>query len=352
MRVAQILCAAGPVDGVTGQALAYRELLRGWGWGGDTYAPVIAAGMPSGAVRPLHQLRCDRADVVVLHYSGYTPGLEDVVARAPRTLLVSHNVTPPRYFWASDPAEAVRCQLGRAQLGRLAALTGGLAGVSAYNGAELSELSGRDAAVIPILFDRRALPAGRASEAATVDAATPTVLFVGRLVPHKRQDLVIRAFACFRRARPGARLVLVGTPLSPDFAARLRALADRLAPGGVTFRSGLAPAQLWEHYRAATAFLCLSEHEGFCIPLLEAFHFGLPIIARAAGAVGEVVDDAGVLIDDGDGAAVIGELLGIVTDDGQLRGELAARGERRLEEYAYERTAARLRSAIDALSAS
>ena len=70
----------------------------------------------------------------------------------------------------------------------------------------------------------------------------------------------------------------------------------------MTFRSGLAPGELWEHYRAATAFLCLSEHEGFCIPLLEAFHFGVPIIARAAGAVGEVVGDAGVLIDDGDGA--------------------------------------------------
>ena len=51
MRVDQILCAAGPVDGVTGQALAYRRRLRGWGWLGEDYAPVQAAGMPDGAVR-------------------------------------------------------------------------------------------------------------------------------------------------------------------------------------------------------------------------------------------------------------------------------------------------------------
>lgn len=226
--------------------------------------------------------------------------------------------------------------------------------MSAYNAAELRDLSGRDATVIPILFDRRSLPAGRtlgAGARAPGDPASPTVLFVGRLVPHKRQDLVIRAFARFRRSRPGARLVLVGTPLSADFAAALGELAQRLAPGGVTFLSVLLPGELWRHYRAATAFLCLSEHEGFCIPLLESFHFGVPIIARAAGAVGEVIGDAGVLVDDGDGAAVIAELLGIVADDDELRDELTARGERRLDGDGYERTVARLRVAIDAVTA-
>ena len=119
MRVVQILCAAGPVDAVTTQALAYRKLFRSWGWSGDDYAPVTAPGMPGGAIRPLHQLRPGRADVVVLHYSGHAPGLEDILARAPRSLLVSHNITPARYFWSSDPAEAVRCQLARGQLARL-----------------------------------------------------------------------------------------------------------------------------------------------------------------------------------------------------------------------------------------
>jgi L-malate glycosyltransferase len=355
MRVAQILCAAGPVDAVTNQALAYRELFRGWGWSGDEYAPVTAPGMPGGLIRPLHQLRPGRADVVVLHYSGHAPGLEDILARAPRSLLVSHNITPARYFWSSDPAEAVRCQLARSQLVRLAGLAGALAGVSDYNAAELRELSGRDAAVIPVLFDRRGLPApplpqpGAAS--AAVDAAAPVILFVGRLVPHKRQDLVIRAFARFRQTRPGARLTLVGVPLSAEFAAGLQSLADRLAPAGVAFGSTLTASDLWGKYGAAAAFLCLSEHEGFCIPLLEAFHFRLPVIARRAGAVAEVVGDAGVLLEPDDGEDVVAELLRIVVDDGELRHELADRGEGRLDAYAHERTAARLREALTGLVA-
>jgi L-malate glycosyltransferase len=341
MRVDQILCAAGPVDGVTGQALAYRRLLRGWGWSGEDYAPVQAPGMPPGTIRPLHGLRPARSDAVILHYSGHAAGLERLLARAPRSLLVSHNVTPAHYFWASDPVEAVRCQLARAQLAELAGSATALAAVSEFNAAELRLLTGREAAVIPVVFERPPMPPAG-------PAGPPTILFVGRLTPHKRQDLVIRVFARWRdRARrPDARLVLVGTPLSPDFLAALSRLADELAPGAVSFASGVSAAGLWDRYRAADAFLCLSEHEGFCIPLLEAFHFRLPVIARDAGAVGEVVGDAGVLVDGDDGVATVAELIRIVLGDAELRAELAVRGERRLAHFAHDAAAARVRAQL------
>jgi glycosyltransferase involved in cell wall biosynthesis len=347
MRVVQVLCAAGPVDAVTNQALAYRALFRRWGWIGEDYAPVRAPGLPNGTIRPLHELRLRHDELLVLHYSGYAAGIERVLAGCRRSLIVSHNITPPDYFWPSDPVEAVRCQLARGQLAELAAAAGALAGVSEFNAAELRAAAGRDAEVIPVLFDRRALGA----RTPRADGAPPTILFVGRLVPHKRQDLVIRAFARFHESAPDARLVLVGVPLSPDFGAALAALADQLAPGAVSFEAGLAAPELWRRYRAAHVFLCLSEHEGFCIPLLEAFHFGLPVIARDAGAVGEVVGDAGVLVDERDGLATVAELLRIAVSDAELRGELARRGERRLARYDYERTGTRLRETLTRLAA-
>jgi len=98
-------------------------------------------------------------------------------------------------------------------------------------------------------------------------------------------------------------------------------------------------------------FLCLSEHEGFCIPLLEAFHFGAPIVARDAGAVGEVVGDAGVLLGEDDDTTTVSELLRIVIADGELRAELAARGRRRLEAYDHRRVAELLRGRIEELAA-
>jgi glycosyltransferase involved in cell wall biosynthesis len=341
MRVIQVLCAAGPVDAVTNQALACRALFERWGWRGHDYAPVIAAGMPRQAMRHLHELRLGDDEVLVLHYSGYVRGLQTLLASGHRSLLISHNITPARYFWVQEPVEAVRCELALGQLAELAARVDALAGVSEYNAAELRALGGRQVRVIPVLFDRASLP-----PPGPPPQGPPTILFVGRLVPHKRQDLVIRAFARYRRLEPEARLVLVGTPLTPAYGQALATLAEELAPGAVAFEYGIGRDRLAEHYRSAHAFLCLSEHEGFCIPLLEAFHFRVPVIARDVGAGGEVVGEAGVLLGEAENLDTVAELLRIVAGDLELREELAARGERRLEVYEYERTASALREAV------
>jgi glycosyltransferase involved in cell wall biosynthesis len=347
VKITQILCAAGPVDAVTNQALACRALFEEWGWGGDDYAAVVAPGVSRRAIRPLQGLSPSADELLLLHYSGYARGLEELFNSGRRSMVISHNITPSRYFWYSHPMEAVRCEMARDQLAELGRGAGALAGVSAYNVAELQAMTGRSAAVIPVLFDRSRLPS-----LGDPPDLPPTILFVGRLAPHKRQDLVICAFAVFRRRhQPDARLVLVGTPQSPAYAEALVELAEKLAPGAVTFESAVTPARLWDYYRSAHVFLCLSEHEGFCIPLLEAFHFGVPVVARDAAAIGEVVGDAGVLLGDDDGIATVAELLRIVVDDAELRAELRARGERRLAAFDHARTAEKLREHIDSLAA-
>jgi glycosyltransferase involved in cell wall biosynthesis len=253
-------------------------------------------------------------------------------------LLLSHNVTPARWFWDYDPMIAVHCALGRRQLPAYASAADVVAGVSAYNAAEL----GSDV-VIPILFDAAAL-----GEPGPPDPpGPPTILFVGRLAPHKRQDELIRLVALLRRNRvPGARLVLVGEPLNPRYGDALHALADELAAGAVTIESGLSPGELAARYRDAGAFVCLSEHEGFCIPLLEAFHFGVPVVSRPVGGIPEVAGDAALLVDDRD-LAVVAELVALVLEDGELRAALRERGRARLAAYAPDETAAKLRAVLE-----
>jgi glycosyltransferase involved in cell wall biosynthesis len=176
------------------------------------------------------------------------------------------------------------------------------------------------------------------------------VLFVGRLMPHKRQDEVIRTFALYSREHaPDARLVLVGEPLTPRYAAELHAVADALAPGAVRFERSLSAAELADRYRSAHAFLCLSEHEGFCIPVLEALHFGLPVVARPNGAVPEVAGDAALYVSDDD-AAVIAELVHLAVGDAELRAELRRRGQARAAAYQPERTESLLRELVEGLS--
>jgi len=345
MRITQVLCAAGPVDAVTNQGLACRALFTRWGWDGADYAEVLAPGMGRRLIRPIRDLDPAPDEVLLVHYSGYAPRVARLLERPLPSLLISHNITPARYFWAHEPLEGVRCALAPSQLAELARRASDVAGVSEYNARELRAVSAREVSVIPVLFDRRRLGLADGSP-----GPSPKILFVGRLAPHKRQDLVIRAFAEYRRRRADARLVLVGVPISAGYESQLKELAEELAPGAVTFEHGISAERLWQHYRSAHVFLSLSEHEGFCIPLLEAFHFGVPVIARDAGAVGEVVGDAGVLVDDEDDLATVVELLTIVTEDEELQAELRSRGERRLAAYEFDHTAERLRDHLTTLA--
>jgi len=324
-----VLSGAGPVDAVSRQALAFRERFSAWGWGGRDVAAFIDPR--AKGFEPLRALDPAPRDRLLIHYSAYAPRLRGVLDLPNRKLLLSHNVTPARWLWDHDPPIALQCELGRRQLPEFAARCDIVAGVSRFNADEL----GSDLVIPPILDLDWVRMRGQSPHS--------HVLFVGRLAPHKRQDEVIRAFALYRRRHaPDARLVLVGEPLNDAYVRALRDLADRV--GGVTIEQSLSQRELADRYERASAFLCLSEHEGFCLPLLEAFAAGVPVIARPSGAVPETAGDAALLSDDG--PDVIAELLALVHSDDELRAELTKRGRERLKHYGAERAAVALRDAL------
>lgn len=349
MNVDQLLSGAGPHDAITTEALAFRGYFRRWGWGGTDHAARIAPGL-NGSIAEMASLRPRPDDVLLIHHSAGAPRLAELLALPNPKLVLYHNVTPAQWLWDHAPIVALHCALGREQLPELVAAADLAAADSEFNAAELRMLGARRTEVIPLLVepDRLGPPS---AEPETPHTGAPTVLFVGRLSPHKRQDEVIRAFALYRRHRaPDARLVLVGDPITAAYADSLRSLAAALAPGAVRIESGLDPHELGQRYREADAFLCLSAHEGFCIPLLEAFHFGIPVIARPSGAIPETVGDAALLIEDAD-LAVVAELLHLVVTDTALRLELSRRGKRRLGGFAPQIVADRLRAAVEATAA-
>jgi L-malate glycosyltransferase len=345
LNVWQVLSGAGPVDAVSRQAVAFRERFSAWGWGGRDVAAFIDPR--AKGFEPLRALRPAAADVLLIHYSAYAPRLRTVLDLPHRKLLLSHNVTPARWLWDHDPPIALQCELGRRQLPEYAARCDLVAGVSAYNAAEL----GSDVVIPPLLdlawLGMRCLSpeSGRGLRCLSPESSA---LFVGRLAPHKRQDEVIRAFGIYkRRHAPDARLTLVGEPLNEAYLRALRELAERV--GGVEIESSLSQEQLAQRYARASVFVCLSEHEGFCVPLLEAFAAGVPVIARPAGGVPETAGDAALLVEDRE-PSVVAELIALAETDEELRGELVRRGQARVEHYAPERAATALRQAVERLS--
>lgn len=345
MIVHQALSGAGPFDAITTEALAFRELFTQWGWGGRDVADSIDPRM-GDRIGALGKLAPAPGDVLLLHYSAYAPRMRRLLELPNRRLLLNHNITPARWLWDHEPMVAVQCQLGREQLPAFVAACHGFAGDSDYNAQELVAAGAPAASVVPILVHPERLGAPQAAR----PAGPPTLLFVGRLMPHKRQDEVLRAFALYRRRHaPEARLVLVGEPVTVAYGEELRRFAELVAPGAVTIEGGLSREALAERYRGAHAFLCLSEHEGFCVPVLEALHFGLPVIARRAGAVPEIAGDAALLVDEAE-PGLLAELIDLAVGDEELRAELRRRGAARVAAYGPQQTAVALREAIELTS--
>ncbi len=342
-RVHQVTGAAGRHDAVTGQLLAYDELLRGWGLRGGMHAVVLGHDAP-GAIRPLTELAPAPDDLVLIHYSGWIPGMGALLELPQRKALVYHNITPARYFWSVHPAVAVICEVGRDKLPALVAASRVTAGVSSYNADELRAVGARDARVVPIIAD----PARLRYDGPQATGDRPLVLAVGRLAPHKRPDLVIRAFALYQRAHvPDARLLYAGALQNPPYRARLEQLIAEAGAKNVHLAGALEDDALARAYSEASVMLSLSEHEGFCVPLLEAFHSEVPVIARPCGGMPEVGGDAVLWVEEPD-LAVVAELLHLTVTDDELRAELVRRGRRRAEEFAPERVAEKVRGLIDA----
>ncbi|HET9070995.1 MAG TPA: glycosyltransferase [Acidimicrobiales bacterium] len=272
-----------------------------------------------------------------------------------RLALDYHNITPARYFDRWDPRAAARSREARRELAALAPWAELAVADSAYNEAELYAAGYARTGTCPLLVDvdafRQPPDAGTLERLRSERArGGASWLFVGRLAPNKCQQDLIAALAVYRRLHdPAARLTLVGNPSSLLYQRSLEALAADLGvEGAVSMLTGVPHAELLAHFATADALVCLSEHEGFCAPLLEAMVVGTPIVALAATAVPETVADAGVLLERKD-PLVVAEAVAALLDDPDRRAALLAAGRRRAEQLTPASTAGRMVRALESL---
>jgi L-malate glycosyltransferase len=333
----QILVAASPADAITNAALEYRDILRRVG-PSEVFARHIA---PSSAdeVLPLSEFGADESHgVLVYHASIGEPTVSAfLLSRREPIVLVYHNITPAKYFEGLDDTFAELLLLGRHEIQSIRHRVALAVADSRFNASELEEFGYEDVRVIPPVVDPTRL-IRTPSDAATVEYldqtfSEPPLLFVGQLLPHKRPDLLVEAMhiaTTYFGLR--ATLLLVGQNRFARYADAISAQLRELNLASVHVLGPVDDARLAAIFRRAAAFVTMSEHEGFCVPLLEAMAFDVPIVARACAAVPETVGDAGLLIPRSAGPELMAEAIARVIDDSALRGELVARGRRRLAE--------------------
>jgi glycosyltransferase involved in cell wall biosynthesis len=328
----QLIASATPGDAVTHQALAWQRVLAGHGVGGEIYAENVAPPL-KGSIRPLRRFPASSGTTAILHYSIGSSVL-DAAQRLPRSRLgiVYHNITPAEFLEPVNPTVAVLCARGRNRLPTFADRAAVVIADSQFNADELRGVGYTDVTVIPLLLSFSVHRPVR-------ETALPALLSVGRLVPNKRLEDVIRTLGLVKRHHlADARLTIVGAATGFElYAEALQRFAHAIGmEDAVTFTGGVSDAERDTAYADAGVYVCLSEHEGFCAPLVESFANGLPVVAGDAGAIPETLGGAGISIPNRD-PVIAAEAVAAVLSDRNLRATLAQRMTRRLSELAPAR---------------
>lgn len=333
-RLHQFIIGATPGDAITDHALLIQRWLREDGVDSKIYAESIHPSLV-GKVKPYREYRPSHpGELVILHHSIGSDLVEYLLQLDLRFLVIYHNITPFTFFQPTDPALVAQTQRGREQLKRLRERTVLALGVSSLNEAELREVGFVHTGVLPIPLDPSQYELELNSDLVNRYRDTgPRLLFVGRLVPNKKQEDLIKLLYFYRRIEPSARLFLVGAPWVPTYAEWLEELAEELGLGGAVIFTGLVSQRdLVTYYRLADVYVSMSEHEGFGKPLIEAMYMGIPVLAYAAGAVPETMGGAGILFHTKD-YEVLAELIDIIVKDKALRTRIIAKQRERAEEF-------------------
>lgn len=345
MRAHQITYGMMPGDAISTHALEIDARLRAWGYQTTLYAHHIAPEL-TGRVCPdtefLPHLGA-KDDLLIYHYSIYSPNVRFFQAARGRRLLIYHNITPPHFFRRWDATLALQCQLGRLGLGWLADGDWSV-GDSDFNRQELIKAGfpAEKTGILPIFLPQSSFQTRSVNDGLRLQLRKPGMinwLTVGRVVPNKAIEDIIRIFYLYNHyINSVSHLYIVGSRYLPQYDAQLEALVAALGLAThVTFAGRVTEADLAAYYQAADLYLVASHHEGFCVPVIESMYFGVPVLARNATATPETLGEAGVLFNHL-GYEQVAEMAHLLVSDQVLRAQVIRKQRERLQDFDPKRT--------------
>lgn len=340
MRIIQMLSGLYYGDAIGNDALALDKALKEAGFTTEIYAEVIDKRIPKGVAKPLGKWKEPaHEDVILYHMAIGWEYIRMVTEVGCRKIAIYHNITPPHFYKDYHEGAYSRCYTGLEQVRSLRNTFDYCLAVSEFNKRDLNSYGYKcPIDVLPILIpfeDYKQPPSEDVIR--KYDHKGSNILFVGRIVPNKKDEDVIHTFSLYKKYYDSdAKLFLVGNYDENDrYYQRLKGyistlgIEDVYLPGHIRFDEILA------YYSIADVFLCMSEHEGFCVPLVEAMLFEVPIIAYDAGAISETLGDGGILVGKKD-FLEIAALTDRMKKDEQLRRMVIRNQKDKLSELQYQ----------------
>ena len=326
-------------DAISNEALSIKRSLEKLGHKSEIYS-VNTHEKLKGIPKKMSDFLGSR-DGLILHYSISSPQNQVYLDQTGlKRFLIYHNLTPPKWFAAYNQRVTADLIKGKEELPNLIKATDVCLADSTFNAKELNEFGAENPQVLPLLidphkWDKEANPgilnAIRASNGINL-------LHVGRLAPNKCIEDIIKAFYFYHhKLDKTSRLWLVGHDTDTEiYSFELRNLIEELRLKEFVFMVGsVSDEELKAFYEACDLYLCMSEHEGFCVPLIEALHFKMPVIAFNSSAIPETLGAAGVLVDKKDPLEIALIIKNIVSDS-ELKSQFAMQAEIQLKKFSLD----------------
>ncbi|MCM1007476.1 MAG: glycosyltransferase family 4 protein [Ruminococcus flavefaciens] len=341
MRIIQILPTLSFGDAIGNDTIALKGAIADMGFDSEIYAENVDKRLSSDIAKNIGRLKGLKPDDIILYHKSTGTDLTFKLDEFKcRKIMIYHNITPPEFFAPYSPAAESLTKFGYEGVEFLRDKVELCLADSSYNKSELIRMGYNcPIEVRPILIkfdDYKQTPDKTVLK--NCSDGKKNLIFVGRIAPNKKQENIIRAFYWYKRMNPDSRLILAGSYTGMEnYFERLVKYTKALGlEEDVVFTGHIKFSEILAYYHSAHAFVCMSEHEGFCVPLAEAMFFDIPIIAYDTSAISDTLGGSGVLIDDNDpvfAAHVIDRVIG----DNTLRNHIIEGQRKRLEDFSYDR---------------
>lgn len=339
-RIIQLVSSLNFGDAVGNDALAIKHMLEGAGYATAIFTFAVHPKIKEENVYNIDLLpELTEDDIIIYHYAsedGFQKLIEETAAKV---VLRYHNVTPPEFFHGYDEKAETITRKGLAQIKSMRdAIDYGMV-ASEQNKKDLEQMGYE----CPISVVSILIPFKDYEQQPDLDVVNgysdgnTNIVFVGRIVPNKKFEDVIACFAAYKKKYdPAARLFLVGNYQETDaYYQHLQEYIKECGVENVIFPGHIAFRTILAYYKIADLFLCMSEHEGFCVPLVEAMFFETPIVAYASTAIPGTLGGSGVLVESKEPERVAEKIHQVIEDE-QYKNEIVKEQKKRLQDFSYE----------------
>ena len=350
MKIVQLVPSLSYGDAVGNDILAIDSILKKEDIETTIYALSIGARIPDGLAKVYSfdelQGLLKPEDILLYHGATGTQLHQDIPKFHCKKLLRYHNVTPPQFFEGYSESGVETCREGLKEFEEMKDVFDGVVTVSSFNVEDLQSMGYRCRMdVCPILIpfsDYDQCPNGDIMR--TYQDGVTNILFVGRIAPNKKHEDIIASFAAYNKLyNPNSRLIFVGAANGTEsYKKRLEDYSKVLGISNqVVFSGHIGFDGILAFYSVADLFLCLSEHEGFCVPLIEAMYFKTPIVAFDSSAIAGTLQDGGILIQKKDPSYVAG-IMDYVIQHPDVQEAIVKGQQRRLSELSHDKVASQI----------